>query len=105
MNNVKALNELKKLLINKYPEYIDRLILFGSRIDGTANQYSDYDILLILKKKYNWNFENKIYDTCSDINIKYDIITDIKIISNSELNSIIGKQTYIQNALNNGLVI
>ncbi len=61
--------------------------------------------ILILKKSYDWRFENEIYDICSDINLKYDIITDIKIISKEELQTIRGKQPFIQNAINYGITI
>ena len=100
-----ALQELKSLLVKKYPEQIDQLILFGSQAEGTAREYSDYDLLLILNTPYDWRFENGIYDTCSDINVKYDIITDVKIISRQELQTLRGKQPYIQHALHNGITL
>lgn len=105
MKNLSALQELKALLIQKYPDYIDQLILFGSQVNGTAREYSDYDILLILKKPYDWQFENEIYDTCADINVEYDIITDVKMISWEELQTLRGKQPFIQNALHEGIRI
>ncbi len=45
MFNQSAVKELKSLLLNKYSEYIDKLILFGSQINETAREYSDYDLL------------------------------------------------------------
>lgn len=105
MKNLSALHELKALLIRKYPDYIDQLIVFGSQVNGTAREYSDYDILLILKKPYDWRFENEIYDTCADINVEYDIITDVKMISWEELQTLRGKQPFIQNALHEGIRI
>ena len=103
MKNLSALRELKAVLIQKYPDYIDQMIVFGSQVTGTAREYSDYDILLILKKAYNWQFENEIYDTCADLNVKYEIITDVKMISQAELQTLRGKQPFIQNALNQGI--
>ena len=105
MVNQSALKELKSILISKYSDYIDKLILFGSRINETAREYSDYDLLLILKKSYNWRFENEIYDICSEVNLKYDIMTDVKIISKQELHTIRGKQPFIQDAINHGIRI
>ncbi len=103
--NQAALRELKSVLIQKYPKYIEQMILFGSRAHGTAREYSDYDILLILKKSYDRAFEDEIYDTCYDINLKYDIIIDVKIISREELQTLRGKQPFIQNAINTGIVL
>jgi predicted nucleotidyltransferase len=101
--NHTALHELKSVLKQKYPDYVDQIFLFGSQATGTAREYSDYDILLILKKPYDWRFENDIYDACAEINVKYDIITDIKLISREELQTLRGKQPFIQHALHDGI--
>jgi predicted nucleotidyltransferase len=101
--NQAALQELKTLLVAKYPEQVEQLILFGSQSNGTARDSSDYDLLVILRAPYDWRFENGIYDTCSEINVKYDIITDVKIISRQELHTLRGKLPYIQHALHNGI--
>ena len=105
MYNQKAMKELKELLIKTYPDYIDKVILFGSRITEKENNSSDYDILVILKKLFDWRFKYKIYDISYDIDLKYDIITDVKLISKIELRTIKGKQPFILDALEKGIVI
>ena len=100
-----ALTELKTLLMKKFIGYIDKIILFGSQVNGTAGEHSDYDILIITKKSYDWKFENEIYDACFDINLKFDIITDIKIVSYDELSTLKGKQPFIQHAMHDGITI
>ena len=62
-------------------------------------------ILIITKKSYDWKFENEIYDACFDINLKFDIVTDIKIISYDELSTLKGKQPFIQHAMHDGITI
>ena len=84
-------------------EDIDQILLFGSRANGTAREYSDYDILLVVKKSYDRRFEDEIHETCYDMNLKYDILIDVKIISREELHTLRGKQPFIQNALNVGI--
>ncbi|MEA2096024.1 MAG: nucleotidyltransferase domain-containing protein [Candidatus Cloacimonadota bacterium] len=105
MYNKKAMIELKKLLIKKYPEIIDKLILFGSRAENRENEFSDYDILLILKEQYNREFEENVLDIAYDIILKYDILTDLKFITNDELKTIKGALPFVQSAMNNGVVI
>ncbi len=105
MFNQQAINELKELLVKSFPDYIDKVILFGSQVTGTAQTYSDYDILVILKKSYDWKFKNEIYDKSWEIDFKYDMLTDIKLISKSELNTIKGKQPFIVDAIENGVVL
>lgn len=105
MYNKKAMIELKKLLIKKYPEIIDKIILFGSRAENRENEFSDYDILLILKEQYNREFEENVLDIAYDIILKYEILTDLKFITNDELQTIKGALPFVQSAMNNGVVI
>jgi predicted nucleotidyltransferase len=105
MLDQQAMRELKGLLINSFPDYIDKVILFGSRAQGKAHRYSDYDILIVLRKAYDWKFKNEIYDKTWEIDYKYDILTDIKLISSEELNTIKGKQPFILDALETGIVL
>ncbi len=105
LTDKKILIELKNLLNKKYPGLIDKIILYGSRVKGSANKFSDYDVLIILKKNYDWRFEKEIQNTCWEIDYKYDILTDVKIISKNELNQIRGKQLYILHALEKGVLI
>lgn len=105
MDKKKILKELKALLIESFSDYIDKVILFGSQALNTAKEYSDYDILVILKKDYDWQLEDSILSLCYEIDLEYDILTDVKLISRDELNTIKGKQPFILNALEHGLVV
>ncbi len=97
--------ELKKLLLSHFGTIIENVILFGSRAKRKTDNNSDYDILVILNKDYDWKFEKEIQDICWEIDYKYEILTDVKIISIDELNQIRGKQPYILNALNEGMAV
>ena len=103
MDNVTILNDLKQVLLERFGPKIDKVILFGSRVDGTARDYSDYDVLIIFKGQYDYKIEREIYNISCEICLKYDILIDAKIISIDELQTIRGKQPYIQNALEFGL--
>src|SRR5512136_1449449 len=92
---IKIVKELKALLFRRFGEEIKQVILFGSRSQGTAQPDSDYDILVILNNDYNWRKEHLILRTCYEIDLKYDILTDVKVISVRELQSIKGQQPYI----------
>jgi uncharacterized protein len=102
-NNSDILNDLKQSLINNFPDIIESVIFFGSRYTGENKEYSDYDILIILNKDYDWKLEEKIFAVCYEIDLKYDILTDVKLISTNELNSIRGKQLFILNAIEKGV--
>lgn len=97
------LNDVKELLNNKYPNLIDKIILFGSQVIGTAREYSDYDFLIIFKNNITWKTESNIIDDFYEIDLKYDIVTDVKVISSFDLKLPRGKQQYIKNALKYGV--
>jgi predicted nucleotidyltransferase len=103
MDNKVLLEELKLLLNENFPGMLDKIILYGSRARDVADESSDYDILLVINRDFDWKLERQIQDVCWEIDCKYDILTDVKIISLNDLNHIRGKQPFILNALNEGI--
>ncbi len=103
MFNKRAMKELKSLLIKNYPHLIDKVILYGSRAENKDTEYSDYDILLILKTEIDRKMEENVLDIAYDIILKYDIMTDLKMISNDDLRTIKGCLPYVRAALNKGI--
>lgn len=99
------LNEIKKIINQNTDIKLSRIILFGSQITEKAEIGSDYDILIIIENDYDWRTEDKILDLCFDVDLKYGIVSDIKIISKKELSQARGKQLYIQNAINHGIYV
>ncbi|MEW5842737.1 MAG: nucleotidyltransferase domain-containing protein [Bacteroidota bacterium] len=105
MNNLELLNEIKEKLLLNFPGIIEKVVLFGSQAKGNALDDSDYDILVIVGKNYDWQLKNKLIDLIYDFDLKYNIFTDVKIISKEELNTVKGKQPFIQNALEFGIIV
>ena len=97
------LADLKKHLQFNYGNSIKDIILFGSQARGDSKEYSDYDILIILDSNYTKSDENQILDLCYDIDLKYNILLDVHLLSKNELNSIRGKQPIFINALKSGI--
>ncbi len=105
MNIETVIKKLHQSISAVYHDSVDRIILFGSRANGTAREYSDYDLLIIMKKDFDWRTENKILSICNEFNIEHDILIDAKILSRSELSSIRGSQPYIKEAIERGAVL
>ena len=72
------------------------MLLFGSQARGNSQKFSDYDVLIVLDNDYSGKDENSILDLCYDINLKFDILLDVHIISVKELNSVRGRQPVFQ---------
>lgn len=102
-SKIKILKELKEYLLINFGTAVKDVILFGSQSKNLELPDSDYDILIILDKEYDWRDENKILDLCFDINLKYNILIDAHIISKKELDSVRGKQPIFINAINFGV--
>ena len=50
-NERQALSEYKDSLLRRFPQQVERLILFGSKARGDSVTDSDIDILVILRKR------------------------------------------------------
>jgi len=103
IENQKILIDLKQYLQKHYGDSVKDVVLFGSQARGDSREYSDYDILIILDKDYSGKDENKILDLCYDIDIKYNILLDIHLLSDREIETKRGKQPIFINALKSGL--
>jgi predicted nucleotidyltransferase len=97
------LNDLKLNLQMRYSDTVKNVILFGSQAKDIANEFSDYDILILLNKDYSRQDEDTILDICYDIDLKYNIMIDAHLLSTNELMTRRGKQPIFINALKNGI--
>lgn len=102
-SNSKIIAQLKKHLIKNYSSKINDVILFGSRANDNYKEFSDYDVLIILDENYSGKDENAILDLCYDIDLKYNILLDVHILSSAELSSTRGRQTVFVNAIKSGI--
>lgn len=102
-DKLEILTNMKIKLINRFGDKIKDVILFGSQASDRANEYSDYDILIILNSDYDTKFEDQIIDICYDIDLKYNILTDTHILSKNELNTLRRRQPVFTNAMKNGI--
>ena len=103
-DKINILKELKKMLVSNFGKNISEVILFGSQAKGNVNEHSDYDILIVLKNDYDYDYTRQISDVCYEIDLKYDIFIDTKLISINELNNTLkGKYPLYLDALEEGI--
>lgn len=104
MDNLRLIKGLKEYLKYKFGNNISELVLFGSRLKGTAGEYSDFDIVLILENDYDWKYKREIYNSIFDYCLEKDIFIDCHLISKNEIeHSHRGSESLFQDALKNGL--
>ena len=96
--------EIKQHLNSALNNIVSDVVIFGSRVKGTADSSSDYDVLIVLNTDYDQKMKKLINGLCYDFDLNYDIFLDTQIISKSELkNSIRGKHPVFKAALKEGL--
>ena len=68
------LSEMIKRLVAEF--HPDKIYLFGSRAAGTANEDSDYDILVVMPelKEVGRKFAARAYELLSDLEAAKDIL-------------------------------
>ena len=81
----KAINEFKDKLVERFPNDIKSLILYGSKARGEANLYSDVDLLVIFKKE-TLDLWDIVQSFSSDISLKYGILLSVKVMDTSHYN-------------------
>jgi predicted nucleotidyltransferase len=102
-DKLSILRDLKAYLQMNNVGSVKDIILFGSQAHGNPTENSDYDVLIVLGNDYTARDENRIYDLCYDIDLKYDIIIDAHLISQCELETLRGKQPLFTKAFKTGL--
>ena len=100
--NRKIIAEEKGILMKSF-DFISEVVLFGSQASERAPDGSDYDILIVVNDDIAWQQQRAIVDEIYQVDLKYNILTDIKIISERQLSSLRGKQPFLQNALKEGI--
>lgn len=97
------LNAMKTTLSEKLGDNLIDIILFGSQAYGHATNDSDYDFLVILKEIPDWKLKDKISEYCYEIDLKYDVFTDVHILGQEEINTLRGRQPIFQTAFQKGI--
>lgn len=96
--------KLKAQLVEAFGEEIEDVVLFGSRASGEAHRYSDYDVLIVVSRDYDWEYKKKIISVVYGLELHYDIFIDTKIISNRELyHTVKGSHPLYSDAIREGI--
>jgi predicted nucleotidyltransferase len=89
-------NDIEISFVNKitsqFPDNIAKVIFFGSRAKGIPKPDSDYDFLVILRKKDRLTSEG-IYEVVTDFLLEYGVDISLKIYSLEEFQKMISIPT------------
>ena len=73
---------VKQWFSEQYQENLDELILYGSQARGDAQEYSDIDVLVVLKQAFNYREEiERTSQFIADLSLEYDTVISRAFIS------------------------
>ena len=79
-----AIDSFIKQLRSHYIDQVTNVKLFGSYVRGEYKEYSDIDLLIIVKQK-DWNTWFAIQKVASEISLKYDLLLSTFIMSDKHI--------------------
>ncbi len=88
MNESGSLNLIKSIILNKLKEEefdVKRIVLFGSRAKAEHDEYSDWDILVVVDKHVSFSQKRKIASKIRKTLARKGIAIDIIIKSEDEV--------------------
>lgn len=71
----------------KDPLNVERLLLFGSRARGDADEYSDIDLLVLTGNPKTFSDRNKLADLSAGINVDYGVTISCLYYNSNDWNS------------------
>ena len=80
-----------------------RVILYGSRVRGKADDDSDVDLLCIVKPSAGWKERRALRNSLGEIELQYDLLFDVRFLSTDDLMTIQAKQPFVRSALDEGM--
>ena len=99
----KILARIKQLISREFE--IEKIYYFGSRIRGTAKKTSDYDVVVITQESLDWHQRRRISDITLEVDLEFDVVTDIKVYSKFDIqNTILGQTPLIEGVFRDGLL-
>ena len=73
---------VKQWFYEHYQDNLEELILYGSQARGDAQEYSDIDVLIVLKKAFNYREEiDRTSQFIADLSLEYDTVISRAFIS------------------------
>jgi len=99
-----ALKKFKNKVLREFPDA--RFTLFGSKIRSQDDDFSDIDVLIILKKKVTTDLEKRIFGVGFEVGLEFGVVFGIVVEENKFWNSALAKaMPFYQNVAKEGLIL
>jgi predicted nucleotidyltransferase len=100
-----AVEELGRVLRGKFSDRIKTILLYGSKVRGDNDVYSDIDLFILVDKE-DKKLKDFSLEIAYELNLKYDVVLSIVICDQDKFASPIFKITpFFNNILRDGVKI
>lgn len=101
----KILRELKKELLRTYGgENVESIILYGSRARGDARDDSDIDILVVLKKDFNYSeMLRRSSKLVSSLSLENDVVISRAFVTKAQYETM--QVPFLMNVRREGVLV
>ena len=105
MENDKWLKKFEKEVLPKIKSHYNpsKIILFGSRVNGTSTEESDIDVIIVSEKFSKIRFVNRMYDILKKVRFPKHV--DYICYTPEEFKEIIHSSIVIKDAIENGVEV
>ena len=98
------IGQIKQIVYTKFPSA--KVYLYGSRIKGTANKESDWDLLILLKEKnISAEIENEITSPLYDLEFETGEIISPMVYSENDWNNLYNTTPFYKNVMKEGQLL
>jgi predicted nucleotidyltransferase len=98
------LQKVKQSLSKFYQDQLEKIILYGSQARGDATEYSDIDILVVLKSAINpYDEIDKTSEIIADLCLEYNVVISRHFISSEKFEN--QNTPFIYNVKKEGIMI
>jgi uncharacterized protein len=98
--------QLREMLQSVLGDNFVRLCHYGSRVEGSADPESDYDVLCVTQRPLNRQEIDVVMDRRIDLQLDYNVFFDLHFFSDQEIKSPpIECLPFLQHAVVEGMVV
>ncbi len=87
MKNKTIIDQVNRIIKTHFTDF-KGTYFFGSRLRGDNKKDSDLDLLLCFDRRLEWKEKNLVYDLMAELEIKENIVLDIKVYKESDLKQV-----------------
>lgn len=78
-NEIRALEAFLARLREHYPDQVQHVILFGSKVRGDFDEESDIDLLIVVQSD-DWRFHDKVSGLAFDPMLEHDVLLSTHVM-------------------------